>query len=90
LPVPSSPNASKSRPRVPSPQARWFVSIKRARDQMTHHCPARPEVRQRAIEQATAYGERHREQLAEAQREWERQNQVRRMSQRRARRERGP
>jgi hypothetical protein len=48
---------------------------------------ARPEVRQRAIEQATAYRERHREQLAEAQREWERQNQVRRMSQRRARRE---
>jgi hypothetical protein len=48
---------------------------------------ARPEVRARAIEQATAYREQHREQLADKQREWEQRNKERRRAQRRARRE---
>jgi hypothetical protein len=50
---------------------------------------SRPEVRQRAIEQAKAYREQHREELAVAQREWERQNEERRRKQRRARDGRG-
>jgi hypothetical protein len=50
---------------------------------------ARPEVRARAIEQATGYRERHREELAARQRVWERENEERRKAQRRERRRTG-